>query len=102
MPGLRAVPQTSIYETTLDNAELEQALETREKLKARAGAVRKQYADADEVAKAFIKTLELGDGAVVRVGRFVIADKPVAARSVAFETEPTRRISIKLIKDAIF
>lgn len=91
-------PQTAIYETTLDKPELEKALEQREKVKADAGEARKRFKDADERAKGIIATLDLGD-APVRVGNFVITERSVAGRSVAFETGPTSRITISLLDE---
>lgn len=38
--------------------------------------------------------------APVRVGRFLLSQTEVAARSVAFETGPTTKLSIRLLEDA--
>lgn len=91
--------QASIYETTIEHAELEQALEEREKLKERAGEARKAFRELDEQAKALIRSLDVAD-APVRVGRFVISERSVAGRTVHFEAEPTTRVQISLLKDA--
>ena len=92
-------PQASIYEATIENAELEQALEERERAKAKAGEARKEYAEIDEQAKTLVNGLDLGDDAPVRVGRFILTRRPVAARSVAFETSPTSRLTISLVAE---
>lgn len=92
-------PQASIYETTIENAELEEALEEREKAKTRATAERKKFRERDEAAKALVATLDLAD-APVRVGRFLLTQSEVAGRSVAFETEPSTRLRIRLLEDA--
>lgn len=88
--------QVSIYETVIENAELEAKLEARQVLKAKAGGARKDYKEADDSAKAAIGELDIADGPV-RVGRFVIAEKEVAGREVSFETGPSKRISIRLV-----
>jgi hypothetical protein len=94
---MKLEPQTSLYETTIENAELEAALEAREVSKAAAGAARKAYTEADEHTKALVEPLDLGNGAPVRVGRFVLTRRPVAARSVSFDTEPTTRLTIRTL-----
>jgi hypothetical protein len=96
---MTVVPQASLYEATLENAELEAALEAREVTKAAASAARKAHADADEHAKALVETLDLGDGAPVRVGRFLLTRKPVGARSVAFDTAATTRLTIRTLNE---
>lgn len=95
MAHLQAVPQTNIYETTIEDADLEALLEERQKAKEQAGSIRKVYKKKDDAAKAKIEEIELGDGAAVRVGRFVVSRRPVAARDVEFHTAPTTRISIR-------
>jgi hypothetical protein len=92
-------PQTTIDEKVVENDKLEQALEEREKLKAKAGKARKDYAEADEWAKGLIGELRLDDGAAVRVGRFRVSRTAVAGRSVAFETQPSSRLTISLLDD---
>lgn len=96
-----AVPQAqaSLYETTIENAELESALEKRQKAKDAAKAARAALKVEDEKAKGLIATLDL-EGGAIRVGRFVVSQSSVAARSVAFETDPTTRLNISLLDDA--
>jgi hypothetical protein len=91
-------PQTSLDEVTVDNAALEQRLEERERAKARAGTARKAYQQADDRAKAIAGELDLGDGDVVRVGRFVLAQRSVPAREVSFGTSPSSRLTIRVAK----
>lgn len=91
-------PQTSLDEASVENAELEQRLEERERAKARAGAARKAYTTADERAKAIAGELGLGDGDVVRVGRFRLARHSVPAREVSFGTAPSSRLTISVAK----
>jgi hypothetical protein len=89
-----ADPQTSLYETTIDNPELEGLLENRDKLRAAAAQARKRATAAHEAVRQQIETLDIAD-APVRIGRFVVAMRPVSARSVSFETAPTMRLVIK-------
>lgn len=96
---MRVDPQTSLYETTIQDADLEAALDERETAKGVASNARKEYREADDHARALIDGLDLGDGAPVRCGRFVIERRPVAARSVAFDTEPTTRLWITTLDD---
>lgn len=93
-------PQTSLYETTIDDPTVEELLEARDKAKSSAQAVSKKYRDADQAAKAALNTLDLGSDAPVRIGRFVVVVKDVPARTVAFETNPTTRINISPLDEA--
>lgn len=80
-------PQTTIYETTIEDAALEQQLEERDTLRSKASEARALFQEADDKAKAKIATLDLGNDAPVRVGRFVLTRKMRPARSLSFETE---------------
>lgn len=101
MVRLRAVPQTSIYETTIENPELEQALAARESMKDKASEARHNLKVADERAKAMIEEkLELGDDVAVRIGGFVVARRAVKGRDVSFQTAPSTRIWIKALKES--
>jgi hypothetical protein len=71
--------QTSLYETQLENPEVEELLEAREKVKAQASAVAKRARTADAAAKAALEQLDLGNGAPVRIGRFLVRRRHVAA-----------------------
>lgn len=94
----RPQAQIELGEQIIENAELEQALEARETAREAVAAARKIYDEADTAAKAAIAELDL-DGPA-RCGRFVIRELDVAARSVAFETEPGTRLSISVVDDA--
>jgi hypothetical protein len=96
---MRVEPQTSLYEKTIQDADLEAALDEREAAKGTATTARRAYREADDHARALIQGLDLGAGAPVRVGRYVIERRPVAARSVAFDTEPTTRLWITTVDD---
>jgi len=92
------IRQTSLEETVVEDADLESALERREKAKERAAAARKTFTEADDAAKALAREHTLDDGPI-RVGRFVLTERHLAGRSVAFDTEPTTRISIRVSGD---
>lgn len=96
MAQLRPVEQLGMDEQTIEDSEIEAALEERQKRKDSLGAVRKVYDEAHEAAVAAIAKLELPEGGVARVGRFRISRASVAARSVSFETQPTSRLRISL------
>jgi hypothetical protein len=97
---MRLVPQASLYEATIENAELEQALEDRERQRNAVASSRKRFREIDDRTKLLVADLDLGDDAPVRVGRFLITRTAVAARSVAFDTEPTTRLTIRTLEDA--
>lgn len=93
--GVTTQLQIALGETIVEDADLETALERREKAKEASNKARKTFTDADDEAKLRIRELELGD-TPARVGRFVVSLRDVAGRSVAFETEPSTRVSIRL------
>lgn len=90
----RPQPQTALDEQVVESAELERVLEDREVAKGAAGEARKKFSTLDDLAKGTIADLD--DDATVRVGRFRVAKRSVAGRSVAFDTNPTSRLSIKV------
>jgi len=94
--ALRSVPQLGMDEQTITDEVIEEALDEREKRRASARAVRKQYTEAHVKAVALIERLELPEGGVARVGRFRISRLSIEARTVSFETEPTSRLSISV------
>jgi hypothetical protein len=91
-------PQTALDEKVIESVGLEEALEEREKKSNSVRALRKQFKEADNRAKALFNELAIEDEAVVRVGRFRITKSKVPSRSVAFETDPTTRISISTVE----
>jgi len=94
---LAAVPQLALDETLIEDAELEESLEHRQELKDAASEARADYKLADDEAKAAIEKQELPEGKIIRVGRFRIERKTVAARKVSFETSPGSRVSISMV-----
>ena len=99
MARVRANPQTSLYETTIENPELVKALDLREKLKGDVASAKKRLEDATARAHAIIAELDISD-APVRVGRYVIAEKRRPGRTVqSFEVQPKVQISISLLPE---
>ncbi len=96
---LKAVPQLALDEQVIDDAEVEAALEEREKRKASLQAVRKVYDGAHEAAIAEIAKLELPEGGAARVGRFRVARSAIPARSVTFDTKASSRIRISVVDE---
>lgn len=94
-----AEAQTALDEQVIDDRELESVLEDREVAKGAAGEARKKFSTVDEIAKGKIGDLKLAEGDTVRVGRFRVTYKPVEGRSVAFDTQPTTRLTISPDKD---
>lgn len=94
-----AKPQTSIYETTIDDPDIEKQLEQRDALREKASEARALFKEADDKAKAQLSGLDLGTDAPVRVGRFVVTRQVRAARSVSFETEASVQLRIRTLGD---
>jgi hypothetical protein len=92
-------PQTSLYETTIEDRDLEKALEKRDELRQQASEARALFQEADDKAKARIGDLDLGDDAPVRVGRFILTRTMTKARDVAFTTEAKIRTRISTIDE---
>ena len=86
-------PQIAIDERVVESAELEAALEGREVARAALSEARAAFKAADEPARGLIAALEL-DESPVRVGRFRLVVRKVEGRSVAFDTDPTSRLTI--------
>lgn len=93
-PAASENPQTSLYETTIENPELEALLDRRATLKEKASKATKEAAAAHEAVVTELDRLDIAD-APVRIGRWVVALRPVAGRSVSFETGATERLVIK-------
>lgn len=92
--GARPVGQLGMDEVRIEDDVVEEALEQRQKAKDALGAVRQRYEDAHEKAGQALQRLEMPTGTVVRVGRFRIEKKHVAAGSVAFERRAKDRTYI--------
>lgn len=94
-----AQPQTTLYETVIDDGELESALEARERLRVKKGEITKEFKSADEVAKAKINELDLGLDANVRIGRFVVGLRKIEGGVVTFEKNPSTRLRIGVLPE---
>jgi hypothetical protein len=97
--AVAAQPQTELEEQLIEDSELEAQLETRETAKQKAGRARKTYKEIDEAVRVRVNELDVGE-VPARCGRFVISRREVAGRSVAFDTDPTTRLTIRADKDA--
>jgi hypothetical protein len=89
--------QQGLFDQVIKNDELETALEEREKKNNSRKAVTAAFKEADAKAKGIIATLDIEPDTTIRVGRFRITKSSVEGRSVAFETEPTERLSISTV-----
>lgn len=90
-------PQTSLYETTIEHDDLEKILDKRADARDKKREATQAFKKLDDQAKALIDSLELGVGAPVRVGDWLITVSEVKGRAVAFETEATTRLGISPI-----
>lgn len=91
--------QTSIYETTLENPELEEQLKAREARKSELSTARQNFETSDKAAQALIDKIELGEDAAVRVGDFVISQKLGKAGHVEFERKASLRTRIRKLDE---
>lgn len=94
--AVRRQPQLGMDEKQISDAELENALELRQTKKNAFDAVRAQLAEAHDAATALITKHDMGDGTVIRVGRFRIERKFYPGRSVSFESAGKSRVRIAL------
>jgi len=82
-----------MYDNIVEDAELEELLESRQVLKQTVS----DYSKADKKAKEKIATIQTA--MPYRVGRFLITKQAIAAKQVAFETGEGSRISIKAVDE---
>ena len=85
----KTAPQINMDDEWLEDSKLEELLESREEAKGGQSA----YREANKAAKAHIK--ELGFDGVKRCGRFLITIKDTDPRSVSFDVDGGRRVSIR-------
>lgn len=103
--ALRAVDQLGFDEETINDPDVEDALEDRLAKREAFNTARRIFEGAHDHAKAMIERLELpdpgeeGESTAVRVGRFRITKRVMKSRSVAFETKESVRLSIGLVDD---
>ena len=89
--------QDGLFDQAIKNGDLEAALEEREKRNNSRKELARQFKEAHEKVGLLLAPLDIKPGTTIRVGRFRITKSAVAGRSVAFDTEPTERLSIGLI-----
>lgn len=92
-------PQDGLFDREVEDGDLIAALEKREKAKDAKKAVTAKYREAHDKVTGMLAGFELGDEEIVRVGRFRIKMSRVEGRSVAFDTSPSRRMTISLLDD---
>lgn len=93
----RVDAQEGLFDRVIENGDLEQALEEREKRNNSRKAVTKTYKEAHEKVVGLLAPLGIEEDQTVRCGRFRITKSAVKGRFVSFDTDPTDRLSIKLI-----
>lgn len=98
-------PQDGLFDQVVENAALEKALEKRLTAKEALKPKTKDYKESNAAAKGMIAGLEFpvpetGDEPlVIRCGRFRIKVAPTKGNKVSFETSPSTRTTISLIRD---
>lgn len=97
--ALHAVPQTGMDEQVIEDAALEETLETRLRAHLRLATVRGEVKEVDQEAAVAIQRLELPEDGAARVGRFRITRKKVAAHAVAFDVGDKFPVRITLVKE---
>lgn len=98
MPS-RMQAQLALDEHVIDDADLEDALEERWRLRLVANEHRQAFEEASEATDVEIAKLELPDGGAVRCGRFRITRTARPGRSVSFETKASSRVRITLLEE---
>lgn len=97
--GSHVDAQEGLFDTVVENDGLLSALEEREAMRQRRSELNLKWKETTETVKGILATLDVEDGGTIRCGRFRIDKTTVEAKSVAFETESTTRLTIGLIED---
>jgi hypothetical protein len=90
--------QFAFDEKVIEDPDLEEALEDREKVKAQRSALNAKFKEKHEHAADLIDELDITEDTVVRCGRFRLTVSKAAARSVEFTTSPTERLTISTVE----
>jgi hypothetical protein len=90
--------QLAFDEKVIDDPDLEEALEDREKVKSQRSALNAKFKEKHEQAVELIDELDITEDTVIRCGRFRVSKSPVAPRSVEFTTNPTERLTISTVE----
>lgn len=91
--------QHGMFDREVEDGDLISALEEREKRNAKRKDATAKYREQHDKVKALLDGYELGDEEIVRIGRFRIKMSRTEGRSVAFDTSPSRRMTISLLDD---
>jgi hypothetical protein len=94
----KAQDQLGLDEKVIDDPELEEALEDREKVKAQRSALNAKFKESHGRAVDLIDELDITEDTVVRCGRFRLSVSHVDSRSVEFTTSPTDRLMINTVE----
>jgi polyphosphate kinase len=98
-PKLKSVPQLGMDEQQIEDDDLIEALEVREKRRNSLSAVRLEYDEANEKAQALLAKHELADGDVVRAGPYRIERVFTPAGHRSFDTKASSRIRIDRVDE---
>jgi hypothetical protein len=90
--------QLAFDEKVIEDPELEEALEDREKVKSQRSALNAKFKQKHEHAVEMIDELDITEDTVVRCGRFRLSKSHVDSRSVEFTTSPTERLTISTVE----
>lgn len=91
--------QHALDERLVEDDALLKMLEDREVAKGKKSEATKKYETMNNIVKLEVEKLGVEEDETVRVGRFKITKSKVDGRHVAFETEPTERLTIGPVKD---
>ncbi len=94
MPA-KTKPQAGFDDVVIEDEELLEVLEKRESMR----EAKAEYARLDRAAKARIDEKKHGVDGDVRIGRFMIGQRPTEARHAEFDVNASTRIIIKRIDD---
>lgn len=89
---VKARAQVSFDEAVVDDKELLEVLEKRESMK----EAMAEYKRLDRAAKARIDEKKYGDDGDVRVGRFIVGQRPTEPRHADFDVAGGVRVVIKV------
>jgi len=92
-------PQDGLFDKQFEDAQLEAALEERERLRQQKLEAQRAAKVADDAAKEQLLRFNLAVGEVARCGRFRIKKTQPQGRDVSFTTNPAPRLNIGVIND---
>lgn len=91
--------QTSIYEKTIEDVELENALDERGRLRDKRKVLNKQIRDVEGAAQVKIDALELGEDSAVRCGKWLLAMRRSDPKDVSFTRGGGTQLRITLLDE---